>query len=200
MLASMKDALQDPRLSIPTDVQAQIRGIANYRWREFFEDGPTDLHLAAFYLNPRTSSVSQSRRILIELDAPTGYIGSDIFKDPNPLQNKITVPGNVKSSTRTQVPKGVTHPKTFLKVARFVAHTAAQEIMHGMNPLFTPWRKRGGMAFQSAIEQQFTAYACGNFPFSRPVGEIQATLSWWEEFRGSEDAGLLAVREICAAE
>lgn len=144
--------------------------------------------------SPYVASVnSSSREKLIEHDVPADYIHSDVFRNPNPLQTKITVPGTQKSSA--QIPEGVTHPKTFLKVARFVAQTAANEIKHGTNPLFTSWRERGGKAFQAAMLRQFTAYALGYFPFNRPVGEGQAISSWWEELRGSENASLLAVRE-----
>lgn len=51
-MASIKDVLGDEGLGIPTYVADEVRGIVNARWREFFLEGPTQLHLAAFYLHP----------------------------------------------------------------------------------------------------------------------------------------------------
>jgi hypothetical protein len=41
---------------LPDSVCAEIRGIINRRWRQFFIDGPTNVHLSAFYLNPGEST------------------------------------------------------------------------------------------------------------------------------------------------
>ncbi len=52
MMAAMKDALGNQKLGLPASVCSEIRGIINFRWRGFFLDGPSQLHLTAFYLNP----------------------------------------------------------------------------------------------------------------------------------------------------
>lgn len=48
MLKVMKEALDNPDLAIPQKTIGQIRGVTNARWREYFEDGPAPVHLAAF--------------------------------------------------------------------------------------------------------------------------------------------------------
>ncbi|KAF9470250.1 hypothetical protein BDN70DRAFT_821584, partial [Pholiota conissans] len=50
VLAQIKSALV--ACCLPDDICGQIRGIVNSRYREFFVDGPTNVHLSAFYLNP----------------------------------------------------------------------------------------------------------------------------------------------------
>jgi hypothetical protein len=50
MVARMKQTLVTCKL--PNDVCGEIRGIINARWNEFFINGPTNIHLSAFYLNP----------------------------------------------------------------------------------------------------------------------------------------------------
>lgn len=50
ILGDMEKALSTSYL--PEDVLADIRGIMNSRFQEFFVEGPTNVHLAAFYLNP----------------------------------------------------------------------------------------------------------------------------------------------------
>ena len=50
IIARLKEVLETSHL--PDSVRGEIRGIVNKRWREFFVDSPTNVHLAAFYLNP----------------------------------------------------------------------------------------------------------------------------------------------------
>ncbi|KDR72460.1 hypothetical protein GALMADRAFT_142787 [Galerina marginata CBS 339.88] len=88
MLARMRQTLET--CALPDDVCGQIRGIINSRWQEFFINGPTNVHLSAFYLNPT-------------------YLRSSIFKNPNPLSFSITLPARMPS----KVPPGVRNPKTF---------------------------------------------------------------------------------------
>lgn len=51
--AHMKRTLEISGL--PDSVRDQVRGIVNRRWREFFDEGPSNAHRAAFYLNPSKS-------------------------------------------------------------------------------------------------------------------------------------------------
>ena len=50
IVAQMKRVLET--CCLPDNVCNQIRGIMVARWREFFVNGPTNVHLSAFYLNP----------------------------------------------------------------------------------------------------------------------------------------------------
>jgi len=50
IVARMKEVLETSHL--PDSVRGKIRGIINVRWCEFFVEGPTNVHLTAFYLNP----------------------------------------------------------------------------------------------------------------------------------------------------
>lgn len=50
VLGHLKNALESCQL--PNSVCAEIRSIVVSRWREFFIEGPTNVHKAAFFLNP----------------------------------------------------------------------------------------------------------------------------------------------------
>lgn len=50
--ANLKQVLTDKKLRIPGDLKGKVRAIFNARWKEVFEDGPTDAHLSAFYIHP----------------------------------------------------------------------------------------------------------------------------------------------------
>ena len=54
LVARLKQVLQTCKL--PDSVCDEIRGIINERWKEFFVNGPTNVHLSAFYLNPSKCS------------------------------------------------------------------------------------------------------------------------------------------------
>lgn len=172
MIAHVKKSLDDRTFAIREDVQQQVRGLVNFRYKEYYEDGPTPVHLAALYLDP-------------------SCVRSDIFRRPNAMATTLVIPAK-GASPRSKVPEGVKHPKVWLKVANFVAEVAAKEIKHGINPEFTKWRERGPDAFKKAIVRQFTAYSLGFFPFHLPLMEGESVQAWWARLAGSEDAGLLA--------
>ncbi|EPS92544.1 hypothetical protein FOMPIDRAFT_1107902, partial [Fomitopsis schrenkii] len=50
--ASLKRVLAQKGAAFPEQVKAEVRGIFNFRWSEMFEEGPTDAHLSAVYLDP----------------------------------------------------------------------------------------------------------------------------------------------------
>jgi len=113
ILAGMKDALEASYL--PDEVCGQIRGIVNSRWREFFVEGPTNAHLAAFYNH-------------------IGYVRSSIFKKPNPLAFNIILPAKEPS----RVPPGIQNPRTFPEVAEYLFDPLVQEVKHGLTPSSFP--------------------------------------------------------------
>ena len=51
-LATIKDVLDSDTSDIDDNVASEVKSILNYRYHEYFQDGPTDLHMAAFFLNP----------------------------------------------------------------------------------------------------------------------------------------------------
>jgi len=112
MLKMMKESLDNADLDIPREAAGQVRAVVNARWKEFFEDGPNPYH--------------------------AGYVQSDIFRKPNPLQSTtITIKGKgVALSDR--VPKGIAAPKIFDKVGRYLAQVTSNEIQYGTNPHFEP--------------------------------------------------------------
>ncbi|KAF8060837.1 ribonuclease H-like domain-containing protein [Lyophyllum atratum] len=170
VVAQIKQALST--CCLPDDVCAEIRGIMIRRWRQFFVTGPTNVHLLAFYLNPR-------------------YVRSSIFKNPNPLTFNITLPAKVPP----KVPPGIKSPKTFLEVGRYLLEIAVNEINHGSNPVLTSWKPRP-TAFTRAYQAQFTAYAQRSYPFNVPLGEDQDPLDWWLALEETPNAEILAAIAI----
>ena len=51
-LAVIKTVLDSDTSDIDDDVASEVKSILNYRYHEYFLDGPTDLHMAAFFLHP----------------------------------------------------------------------------------------------------------------------------------------------------
>ncbi|KAJ3510647.1 hypothetical protein NLJ89_g4557 [Agrocybe chaxingu] len=166
ILASMKQALEGSFL--PDDVKGEIRGIMNTRWREFFVEGPTNVHLVAFYLNP-------------------SYVRSSIFKRPNPLTFNIILPGQ----GMPQVPPGINNPRTFLQVGNYLFHLLAIEIQKGTDPFLTAWKDKARQ-FDVAFRAQFTAYAQGAYPFTTPLHFGENPYNWWQAFVGTSNGGILA--------
>ncbi|KAJ7213203.1 ribonuclease H-like domain-containing protein [Mycena rebaudengoi] len=170
--AHIRDALADSM--IPEVVCNEIRGIINYRWRQFFVENPGhDAYLATFYLNPK-------------------YVNSSIFKRPNAVaEPTITIPGTQQPPA---VPIGVRNPKTFLAVAKYLFDQATREIKHGSNPVLTAFAGRPA-AFARQFKAQFGAYAQGSFPFNTPIGETHPA-DWWASLKGSDHGGIMAALAI----
>jgi hypothetical protein len=57
ILAELEEVVTDPHSKIPLYVREDIRRIANFRWKQMIEEGPTDAYHAGFVLDPRTFSV-----------------------------------------------------------------------------------------------------------------------------------------------
>ncbi|KAF7791186.1 hypothetical protein EIP86_002198 [Pleurotus ostreatoroseus] len=175
--ATTAEAFDDEDLGIPPDVARQIKARYNFRFDEIFEEdgGKQCVHKAAFYLNPQ-------------------YRDSDVWKKAHALKGPtITINGK---SLGDQVPKGVRNPRAFLAVANFVSEAAWNEIQEGCNPEFTQWRTRTSHQFSTAIKEQFKAYSLGYSPFNGSLAENETPRAWWEKFRGTANAGLLAAVAI----
>ncbi|KAG6806944.1 hypothetical protein H0H92_009504, partial [Tricholoma furcatifolium] len=149
-----------------------IRAILVRRWRQFFINGPTNIHLCGFYLHPR-------------------YVQSSVFKNPNPLTFNITLP----SKQPSPVPAGVRNPKTFLEVAKYLHHIAVNEIMHGNDPILLSYKNRP-KTFTKAFQAQFTAYAQRTYPFAMPIGAEQDPLDWWIGIKGQPNTDVLSAIAI----
>ncbi|KAJ7758880.1 ribonuclease H-like domain-containing protein [Mycena maculata] len=154
---------------LPESVCDEIRGVINYRWKEFFVTNPGHgTYLAAFYLNPK-------------------YVNSSIFKRPNPLASAtITIPGKNKAP---EPPIGVKNAKTFFTVAQYLFDQAVIEIEHGIDPTLMAYRKKK-TAFSGKFKQQFAAYAQGEFPFNSPLGSMRP-IDWWCALERSEHGGII---------
>lgn len=116
------------------------------------------------------------------------YIRSSIFKKPNPLAFNITLPAKGPST----VPPGITNPKTFLEVGRYLHSLLVTEINSGSDPFLNGWKNRP-QAFNKLYQAQFTAYAQGSYPFTTPLSLNQSPLEWWSAYEGTDNGGLLAV-------
>ncbi|KAF4617260.1 hypothetical protein D9613_005661 [Agrocybe pediades] len=173
IIASVKRALETCQL--PDDVCGQIRGIINSRWQEFFIDGPTNAHLCAFYLHP-------------------DFVRSDIFKNPNPLSFKITLPAR-NDESKPKVPPGIRSPKTFLEVGTYLHTLLVNEFEHGFDAHLAQFKNKAS-ALIKAYQAQFTAYAQGTYPFNVPLGPGQTPLQWWAAFENTANGGILAAIAI----
>lgn len=119
------------------------------------------------------------------------YRGSDIFASPNALSTNVSLHRKGKSPVQL-APEGITHPAIFLKVASTLNKLANDEIKHGGNPEFVKWKGKS-QAFQKSFKNQLTAYARSFFPFNDPVDESRPVRDWWLKFKGTPNAGILAV-------
>ncbi|KAF7350324.1 hypothetical protein MVEN_01336900 [Mycena venus] len=155
---------------LPEDVCNEIRGIINYRWKEFFVTNPGHgAYLAAFYLNPK-------------------YLNSSIFKHPNAVAPPtITIPGTRNSP---EVPIGVQNAKTFFTVAEYLYQLGITEVEHGADPVLVAFKKKKRV-FADKFKSQFTAYAQGAFPFNTPIAD-RHPIHWWKVLEGSEHGGIVA--------
>ncbi|KAI0696513.1 hypothetical protein BC835DRAFT_1305576 [Cytidiella melzeri] len=169
-VASIKDALENVDLEIPSPVCEEIRGIINVQWREVFNDN--HIYLAAFRLNPV-------------------HVDSDIMCSPNSLAPTITVRGSNSVSAAERVATGVKHAQSYLKTAKLLNNTAIQEILHGDNSVFTKWASKP-KEFQRALNEQLKAFVLGLFPFCMQILSDDTPLSWWMRLTGREGSDLIA--------
>ncbi|TDL14241.1 hypothetical protein BD410DRAFT_734381 [Rickenella mellea] len=168
--SALKDVLSNPDSGLPDDVKSDIRGIINYRFSELLEDGPTSVHLAAFYLDPR-------------------YVHSAVLKEPNPLAFTIRVPATKPKASDANKPP-IANVKVFKRVGQYLGSVLEAEVKNGINPsLVAP-------GLRSSIKRdfmtQFEAYARLYWPFNAPLAKGQTVFSWWENLLLSPHASLLA--------
>ena len=83
--------------------------------------------------------------------------------------------------------------KTFLEVGGYLHSLLVTENNLGIDPYLTQWKKKR-ISFTKAYQAQFTAYAQGAYPFTIGLGPNQSPLEWWLGFEGTENAGIIAVR------
>ncbi|KAJ3520394.1 hypothetical protein NMY22_g12778 [Coprinellus aureogranulatus] len=107
----------------------------------FFVEGPTNAHLAAFYLHP-------------------DYVRSNILRNPNRLAFTIKLPATNKDS---KIPPGVAHPKTFLEVGKYLHHILILEVTCGTSEYLEKFKKKP-VTLVRLFKAQFTAYAQGVYP------------------------------------
>ena len=117
---------------------------------------------------------------------------SDILQSPNQLRPTITVRGSSGISSSDRVPSGIKHPRTYLRVAKFLAKMAINEILHGDNPVFTQWASRPEQ-FQQELRNQFKAFSLNLFPWNFPINPNENMLLRYSHFRGVGGADLMAV-------
>jgi hypothetical protein len=124
---------------LPDAVCGEIHGIINHCWRQFFIDGPTNVHLATFYLNPsessRRSMLLKAWATILTHIAP-GYVWLNIFKAANALLLSITLP----SQEARDVLLGIQSPKTFKEVRAYLLSLMITEINDGVDDSFTAWK------------------------------------------------------------
>ncbi|KAH6909669.1 ribonuclease H-like domain-containing protein [Coprinopsis sp. MPI-PUGE-AT-0042] len=177
LVSRVRDALESSHL--PDHVNQAIRVIINRRWREFFTDGPSNAHLAAFFLNP-------------------DYARSPIFRNPNALSFNIRLPPpkptlSVATSTSTspKVPPGIRCPKTFIEVGKYLHHLLVIAVTHDVDPYLRQWKGRSA-ALVKGFQEQFTAFAQGMFPFAITLGPGQTVRQYWQAHKATEHGGILA--------
>jgi hypothetical protein len=146
--AWVKEALVTAGL--PDAVCGEICSIINHHWCQLLIDGPTNVHLATFYLNPSESS---HRSMLLKAWATIlthispGYVWLNIFKVANALSLSIMLP----SQEARDVPLGIQSPKTFKEVRAYLLSLMITKINNGVNDSFTAWKGQG-KAFIAAYQ------------------------------------------------
>ncbi|KAF5328452.1 hypothetical protein D9611_015136 [Ephemerocybe angulata] len=168
----IKRALETCQL--PDSVAQDIRRIINKRWRQFFIEGPTNVHLTAFYLHP-------------------DFVRSDILRQPNALAFTIQLPA-AKDAPAT-VPPGIANPRTFSEVGKYLHHLLVIEVNHGSDDFLRQWKDKPATLIK-LFKAQFTAYAQRTFPFALGLGPGQTPLEYWSTFEGSANGGILAALAI----
>ncbi|KAH9839723.1 uncharacterized protein C8Q71DRAFT_703094 [Rhodofomes roseus] len=103
--SDLKTVLSQRASGIPDSVKSEVRAIFNTRWSEMFEDGPTDVHLAAVYLDPV-------------------YLKSDLFKEPVSDPPAKSDPG-----------ARIKHLRIFKRVGKYLVVLLGAEVEHGDHPL-----------------------------------------------------------------
>ncbi|TCD66295.1 hypothetical protein EIP91_001586 [Steccherinum ochraceum] len=177
--ASISDVLTDSNVGISASVSAEIRGIVKFRHDQYFEHGPNDAHLSAFYLNPEYSS-------------------SGVFSRPNALKPTIIIPpllNNKPAPSRRDIPADIPNPRTFRRVSEYLFKVAVAEIQHGDNPIFLQYRDRP-KTFAEVFKQQMLAYARGVYPFNTPLSPEQTILAWWSQFLSSASTQIVAALAV----
>ncbi len=56
IMASMDDILKSD-IGLPNEVAERIRRLCNYRFNQSIHDGPSDIFITAFFLDPRSCSI-----------------------------------------------------------------------------------------------------------------------------------------------
>ncbi|KZT65980.1 hypothetical protein DAEQUDRAFT_813834 [Daedalea quercina L-15889] len=180
--ASIKQVLTKKATGIPNHVKCELRAIFNSRWAEMFEDGPTDAHLSAVYLDPM-------------------YMNSDLFK-PELKPPKSSNQGQGKD---TMHPAGsdadaqahIKFPHIFKRVGTYLTALLRNEVLRGEHKtLCVPVGKQS--AIKKRFEEQLTAYARNDPPFCMvDRSDYETALEWWmvlEAKRGSDVLAILAIK------
>ncbi|KAI8990589.1 ribonuclease H-like domain-containing protein [Trametes punicea] len=156
------------RIKLRTETMEDIRAIANQRFNELLEDGPEDVYLAAFFLDPLTQQPTLLERA----------------KNPETARDKLI----------THI--GICLQGILLREyggKDMVDRDDIQELMNTRNPLLAPF---GPLDAYERLRKELYAYADQESPFSRVLKPEQTVLQWWRKVQRDEDAQVLGALAI----
>ncbi|KAI0356376.1 hypothetical protein OH77DRAFT_1401645 [Trametes cingulata] len=176
------------KLGLSTQTMEDVRAIANQRFKELLEDGPEDIYIAAFFLDPRYR------------DAPILQTGN-----VNPL---AIPPVHIRRAAATvSDPQEIAREKLVARVGRFLRGLLLREyggkdmvdrgdilsLMELRNPLLASIPP---VVAYERLKSELEAYAKPSAPFIKTLKPDQTVLGWWRKTQLDEDAHVLGALAI----
>lgn len=199
--ASLKRVLAQKGAAFPEQVKAEVRGIFNFRWSEMFEEGPTDAHLSAVYLDPgRFNCNAQCLSLTIVL----AYVNSDLFKPEPSTKHQQRIGFKSQSSTAADTPKAtsdvmlahIKFPHIFKRVGVYLTVLLRNEVEHGEREALHVAKDKQA-SVKKRFESQYLAYAQNAPPFCMfNRSDYETTLDWWIALEKVRGADILAVCSV----
>ncbi|KIJ35572.1 hypothetical protein M422DRAFT_262154 [Sphaerobolus stellatus SS14] len=176
-MGSVETTLEDEDNGIGSETSKAVKAIVNYRFRNIFKAGNSDIYLASFYIDPR-------------------YPNNEILLKPNPFSETIITLSSQKHK----------HSSSYLSFQPDPAETAAykragnyllilmkdEKQCSPMHPKLTELVKQSKSGISHDLKMQFAAFARGDFPFQMPVLKSQTALEWWRTLETHSLASALA--------
>jgi hypothetical protein len=186
-LASIEDLFRSGSSGLGEYAIRSIRAIANKRFDQMINDGPTDIYLTSFFLDPREyhDNYWLVVKLLILLDV--GYRSCKVFRTREFMPTKVPtiwVPGSnsVKGSGMSVAARD--------RLAKCLVSMLEAEYEMGENPLLTGISGHDAVA---SLGPQMMAYERGEYPFNREFHKNETVLDWWKAIQPNSLASVLGV-------
>ncbi|KAI9065799.1 hypothetical protein FKP32DRAFT_1556380, partial [Trametes sanguinea] len=153
---------------LQTRTMEDIRAIANQRFNELLEDGPEDVYLAAFFLDPRMQLLFDSQRA----KSPQTARDQLIARIGKCLQGILLREYGGKEE---------------------VDRSDIRVVMEKRNPLLAAFSP---VEAYEQLRSQLYAYADKESPFKRQLKAGESVLQWWMKIQKDDDAKVLGALAI----